>query len=60
MELKEQILKYRAKHNLSQIEFAKRVEISAATISKIDNGKAVTPFIEERLRLFLEKDKGSQ
>ena len=39
MSLGEQILEYRAKHNLSQEEFANLVQVNVMTINAIENDK---------------------
>lgn len=39
MSLGEQILEYRAKHNLSQEEFANLVQVNVMTINAIENNK---------------------
>ena len=38
MELSDKILKYRAKHDLSQREFAEKAKLSTQTIYSIENG----------------------
>ena len=37
-ELSRKIIEYRAKHNLSQLEFAKRCKISQQTACNVENG----------------------
>ena len=39
MELREKMLAYRAKNNISQAEMAKRCNVSIQTINFIENGK---------------------
>lgn len=39
MSLKERILRYRAKHNLSQEDFANLAQVNVMTINTIETGK---------------------
>ena len=39
-ELKDKIVRYRAKYNLTQQEFADKCKVSFTTINKIENNKA--------------------
>ena len=39
MELGEKILEYRARHNISQEDFANRAQVNVMTINSVENGK---------------------
>ena len=39
MELGERILEYRARHNISQEDFANRAQVNVMTINSAENGK---------------------
>lgn len=38
MDIREEILRYRAKHNISQKEFARRAKLSEQTVNSVENG----------------------
>ncbi len=58
MELGEKILEYRARHGLSQEEFANLVQVNVMTINAIENGKRKPLRITiKRIEMILQEDK---
>lgn len=57
-ELSSKILQYRAKHNISQEEFAKRCKVTKQTIWEIESGKRkhVTALTETKIKNVLKED----
>lgn len=53
MTLQEQIIRYRAKNNLSQKEFGALIGLTKQTISGIENGKSASKLTEEKIRLLV-------
>lgn len=55
--LGEQILEYRAKHNLSQEEFANLVQVNVMTINAIENNKR-TPLrtTAKKIEMIMKKE----
>lgn len=59
-ELKDAILDYRAKKNISQAVFAELCNVDVMTISRIENGKnkgGVTKLTEAKIRRVIGKGK---
>ena len=56
MTLRDLILRYRAKKNLTQQEMADKVGISRATIIKVESGETISPLFEQKIRLVIEED----
>lgn len=56
MELAQQIIEYRAKHRLSQIEIAKLLNMSPTTVRKIESGGKCKPVTEARIRQKMEDE----
>ena len=57
MTLGERILRYRAKHNLSQEEFANRAQVNVMTINTIENDKRKpTKLTEMKVEMILKED----
>ena len=60
MELKDEILKYRAKHNLSLRDMAKKCGISTQTLCSVENGiQNPSKLTEGKIRILLEQDDKS-
>ncbi len=58
MKLGEQILEYRAKHGLSQEEFANLVQVNVMTINAIENNKRTPLRITvKRIEMILQEDE---
>jgi transcriptional regulator with XRE-family HTH domain len=58
MELGERILEYRARHGLSQEEFANLVQVNVMTINAIENGKRKPLRITvKRIEMILQEDE---
>lgn len=59
MELGEKILEYRARHRLSQEEFANLVQVNVMTINAIENGKRENPqrITVKKIEMILQEDK---
>lgn len=58
MSLKDEILRYRARENLSQVDFAARVGLSKTTIVSIELGRQKpTQRTETKIRMLLEEAK---
>lgn len=57
MELKDEILRYRAKHNLSLRDMAKECGISTQTLCSVENGiQNPSKLTEGKIRILLEQD----
>lgn len=56
MERKALILKYRAKHNLTQQELADKIGISRNTLSKAENDEPVGQLSEAKIDLVVRED----
>ena len=55
MELKDRMVAYRAKHNISMKEMAERCKVSLQTIYSIENGtQEPSRLTREKIRLVLE------
>lgn len=55
--LSDNIIRYRAKHDLSQEQMAKKCGITKLTIFNIEHGKQTpTPKTEMKIRMVLEED----
>ena len=58
MTLAEEMVRYRAKHGLSQGEFAKLCKINVMTVNYVERGlQTPTPYTEARIRLVLDEEK---
>lgn len=55
MELSQDILEYRARHNMTQIQFAKAIGMSPTTIRKIEAGGKVRPYTAAKIRVRMEE-----
>lgn len=58
-DLIDEILCYRAAHNLTQGEFAKLANVSVGTIVKIEHGGIPTRLTAAKIRLFLKEAKNN-
>ena len=56
-ELVTKIVMYRVEHNLTQKEFAKKVGITQATLSLIENKKKTTNVTKAKILLYIERNK---
>lgn len=56
MTLSERIIEYRAREDISQIEFAERVGVNRSTIVKIENGWAGSRLTEAKIERVLKGD----
>lgn len=58
--LKQQIIRYRAKHNMSQRAFAIHAGISHATLVHIEKGskRKMNKLTEEKIKIALEDETG--
>lgn len=57
-ELVTKIIMYRAEHNLNQNEFAKRIGLTQATLSSIENMKrSPTNVTKAKILLYIERNK---
>lgn len=55
--LKDRILQYRARHNLSQEEFANRCQLNVMTINSIETGKRMpTQLTTTKIELVLNEE----
>ena len=58
MSLKDEILRFRARENLSQVDFASKVGVSKTTIVGIELGRqAPTQRTEAKIRMVIEKEE---
>lgn len=62
MTLEEKMLLYRAKHNLSQTELAKKCKVTSQTIHMVESGQQKpSRLTEAKIRLVIEeKEDGDQ
>lgn len=58
-ELAQACIEYRAKHDLTQTEFAKRCRLERTVISKAETGKPISKMTEIKIRLTIEEEEGS-
>lgn len=57
-ELVTKIIMYRAEHNLNQNEFAKKIGLTQATLSSIENMKrSPTNVTKAKILLYIERNK---
>lgn len=55
--LKDRILRYRARHNMSQEDFANLAQVNVMTINTIETGKRKpTQLTEAKIEMVLRKD----
>ncbi len=60
MSLGERIIAYRARHNMSQEDFANLVKLNVMTISSVENGKhEPTKITAAKIDMFLRKDENN-
>lgn len=60
MTLQERILMYRAKHNMSQEDFANRVQVNTMTINAIERGKRKpTELTRMKIEIVLKEDENN-
>lgn len=57
--MEEKIIEYRARHNMSQVEFAKLVGVDRATIIRAENGKGISKLTLAKIKMLLEKEDGN-
>ena len=59
MSLKDRIIRYRAKHNVSQKEFAEMCQVDVMTINKIETEKSTNPtqLTKAKIEMILRKDE---
>lgn len=57
MTLSERIIEYRAKHNLSQSEFAAKVGVGRDIIGRAENGRKVSRLTEAKINLVLKGER---
>ena len=58
MSIKDEILQYRARENLSQLAFAERVGLSKGTIAGIEAGtQTPTPLTVTKIRLLINQEE---
>lgn len=58
MNIKDEIIAYRARNNISMKEMAKRCQVSLQTIYSIENGtQEPSRLTREKIRLVLEEEK---
>lgn len=58
MTLSEEILRYRARHNMSQRDFAERCGVTVQTINSVENGRQdAGKLTETKIKLVLEGDE---
>lgn len=58
MSLQDEMVQYRAKHKISQTEFAERVGVTLQTINSIENGhQTPSKVTEAKIRLVLGADR---
>lgn len=57
--MEEKIIEYRARHNMSQVKFAKLVGVDRATIIRAENGKGISKLTEAKIKILLEKEDGN-
>ena len=55
--LAESVIAYRARHRMTQEEFARLTGYTRATIVKIESGKRVRPVTEATVRMIVEEGK---
>ena len=57
MELKDEMLLFRAKRNLSQRQLAEMARVSSQTVNSIENGtQTPTKLTETKIRLVIDKE----
>lgn len=56
MTLAEEIIKYRAKHRLNQLEFAKLCGVDRTTIIKSEKGDECSKITEAKIKLVIEQE----
>lgn len=58
MSLRERILQYRARHNMSQEDFANKCQVNVMTINTVETGKRKpTPLTVAKIEMVLRKDE---
>lgn len=59
MTLKDRIIQYRAKHNVSQEDFANLCQVNVMTINSIETGKRKNPtqLTKVKIEMILRKDE---
>ena len=59
MTLKDRIIQYRAKHNVSQEDFANLCQVNVMTINSIETGKRKNPtqLTKAKIEMVLRKDE---
>ncbi len=59
MTLKDRIIQYRAKHNVSQEDFANLCQVNVMTINSIETGKRKNPtqLTKAKIEMILRKDE---
>lgn len=58
MTLQEKMIRYRAVHNISQEEFAKRCGLSKQTVYAVENSiQEPSKITREKIRLVIEEEK---
>lgn len=55
MELSERVLRYRARHEVSQADLAKEMGISNHTLRAIESGKRVTNLSRAKVEVWLDE-----
>lgn len=56
MTLSELILRYRAKHGISQQEMADKLGVTRQTVATAENGERVSAVTETKIRMLIEED----
>lgn len=57
MDIAQMMLRYRAKHNISQREFAQRAGLALQTVNSIENRlQRPTPLTVEKIKIVIEEE----
>ena len=56
MTLAEEIIKYRAKHDINQCEMARLCRVDRATIVKLEKGVNCSKITEAKIRLIIDEE----
>ena len=60
MSLRERILQYRAKHSMSQEDFANKCQVNVMTINTIETGKRKpTQLTQTKIEMILKEDENN-
>lgn len=58
--LSDDVIRFRAKHGIRQMEMAKLVGVTQQTLCAIEKGKTPSKFTEAKIRIFMEEYDGTE